>query len=60
MVLTNSPKQVYCINEHRLLLNFNYVAVKKGVLHQNTPPPRLKHVLRVGGGVFKAAMTSDH
>jgi hypothetical protein len=44
------------------LLNFNYVAVKKGVLHQNTPPPRLKlkHVLRVGGGVFEAAMTSDH
>jgi hypothetical protein len=30
------------------------------VLHQNTPPPRPKHVLRVGGGVFEAAMTSDH
>jgi hypothetical protein len=47
------------MNELRLLLNFNYVAVKKGVLHQNTPPPCLKHVLRVGGGVFEAAMMSD-
>ena len=38
---------------------FRLHCCKKGVLHQNTPPPRLKHVLRVGGGVFEAAMTSD-
>jgi hypothetical protein len=56
---SNIQKQVYCINELRLLLNFNDVAVKKGELHQNTPQPCLKHVLRVSGDVFEAAMTSD-